>query len=148
MIDYSKVPQIRLTYSHEVPPDQRCRVETPLDVYGFMSQIWEDVCYRETAFILLLTSRNHILGYFLLSIGGLTSTTLDIRMIFQAVYTANAGSFILIHNHPSGLLKASNADIEVTNEISKAADLLRIGFYDHIIITNEGYFSFVEKGLL
>ena len=89
-----------------------------------------------------------MLGYTLISEGGLTETPVDVRIILQAALLTNSVALILAHNHPSGNLKPSQLDIGLTQQIKEAAKLIKIAVVDHIILTREGYYSFSDEGLL
>ncbi len=83
-----------------------------------------------------------------LSKGGITGTIADVRLILSVALKTLATGLILAHNHPSGNLKPSEADKKITNKIRQAAKLLDIELMDHIIISNEGYYSFMDEGVL
>jgi DNA repair protein RadC len=82
------------------------------------------------------------------SSGGVTGTVADPKLIFMAALRVNAVSIILCHNHPSGSLKPSRADEELTQKIKGAGNFLDIKVLDHVILTAESYFSFADEGLL
>lgn len=104
--------------------------------------------YREHMYTLYLDNSNHILGYHLLSIGGITSTLVDIRVLLQGALLTNAVGLILFHNHPSGILKPSESDKRLTQKIINSSKLLDIKVLDHLIITEENYYSFADHGEL
>ncbi|MBW7951310.1 MAG: JAB domain-containing protein, partial [Chitinophagaceae bacterium] len=79
---------------------------------------------------------------------GITGTLVDTRIILKNALSYGATNIILCHNHPSGNLKPSDADKKITNKIKQAATLLDIHLLDHIIVSDEGYFSFADDGLL
>ena len=83
-----------------------------------------------------------------LSSGGITGTVADPRLIYSAALKVNAVSLILCHNHPSGSLKPSNADRDLTGKIKNAGSYFDMNVFDHLIITSETYFSFNDEGLL
>lgn len=108
---------------------------------------------REEFWAVYLSSRNKVVGTKCIGMGGITQTTVDVRLIFQGALEYNAIAVAVAHNHPSGLLVPSQADKELTQRISKAGDILQIKLIEHIIvgITSEGirdYYSFTENGLL
>ena len=84
------------------------------------------------------------LGIFEVSTGGVTGTVADPKIIFVAALKANACNIIISHNHPSGNVQPSKADIEITEKIKMAGQLLEIKLFDHIIVSSEGYYSFAE----
>jgi len=83
----------------------------------------------------------------LLSKGGITGTIADVRLILSVALKTLASGLILAHNHPSGNLKPSEADKQITSKIRQAAKLLDIELLDHIIISSEGYYSFTDDGI-
>jgi len=97
---------------------------------------------------LYLNSAGKILHFEILSQGGLTGTVADPRVIFKKALEEDAVSIILCHNHPSGNLRPSKADEEFTQKIKEGAKHLDIKLLDHIIVSEEGYFSFADNGLL
>ena len=97
---------------------------------------------------MLLNNNLSLLGIYELSKGGIAATFVDPRLIYAAALKAAATSIILAHNHPSGELKPSRADEELTRRISEGCKLLDIKVNDHLIITPDHYFSFANEGLL
>ncbi|WP_306551061.1 JAB domain-containing protein [Daejeonella sp.] len=83
----------------------------------------------------------------MLSKGGITGTIADVRLILSVALKTLASGLILAHNHPSGNLKPSEADKQITSKIRQAAKLLDIELLDHIIISSEGYYSFTDDGI-
>ena len=100
---------------------------------------------KEYFFVLLLNRRNQLTGYFKLSEGGITGTVADLRLIFSTALKCLATGIVIIHNHPSGGLLPSDMDLELTIKVKKAAKMLDIDFMDHIIITSEGHYSFIDN---
>ena len=98
---------------------------------------------------MLLNRANRVLGLASLFKGGGSGTVIDQRIIFQYSLKANAHSIILAHNHPSGNLKPSEADITITNKVKQSAGLLDINLLDHLIISPDRcFYSFADEGLL
>jgi DNA repair protein RadC len=98
--------------------------------------------------VILLNRAHRVLGIYELSTGGVTGTIADPKLVFTAALKANACSLVLSHNHPSGNLRPSKADEELTMKIKEAGKFLDIQVLDHLIVTSEGYFSFADEGLL
>ncbi|MBY0482605.1 MAG: JAB domain-containing protein, partial [Chitinophagaceae bacterium] len=98
--------------------------------------------------VLYLNRGNKVLAIIEISSGGISGTVADPRLIFAAALKLNASSLILCHNHPSGNLSPSEADKILTEKISRAGKLLDVQVIDHIILSSEGYFSFIDQGLL
>lgn len=119
------------------------------DVEAHFRGVWSDkMQYIEETYVLLLNRANKPLGFSKISIGGTTGTVVDVKVVFQTALKANANSIILCHNHPSGSLKPSEADIKITKAIKEAGKLMDIHLADHLIITHEGYYSFADEGML
>ena len=106
------------------------------------------ISHREFMLILLLNRANNTMGWSLISVGGITGTVVDPKIVFQFAITGNASGIILCHNHPSGNLIPSRADDQITDKMVKAGKLLDINVLDHIIITDEDYYSYADEGRL
>ncbi|HQU55780.1 MAG TPA: DNA repair protein RadC [Chitinophagaceae bacterium] len=105
--------------------------------------------YRHEVFaVCFLNNANKINDFKIISEGGMTGTIADPRIILKFALENNAVNLILCHNHPSGNLKPSKADEQLTEKIKKAAALMDITILDHIIVSEEGYFSFADEGKL
>jgi DNA repair protein RadC len=108
----------------------------------------EEMDYRESFFALYLDQANKVLGIKKISECGISSTLVDVRIIMQAALLCNAAGMIVSHNHPSGNLKPSSADIKMTAEIKEAAKILKLSLLDHVILTSESHFSFADDGII
>jgi DNA repair protein RadC len=97
---------------------------------------------------LLLNRANHVIGWFNVSMGGVASTVVDPKVIFSVALKCNTSGIILSHNHPSGNLNPSNADLELTKKLKNGGQILEIQILDHIILTTESYFSFADEGVI
>lgn len=98
--------------------------------------------------MILLNRVNRVLGIYHVSSGGIAGTIADPKLIFMAALKGSASGIILSHNHPSGNLKPSQVDLQLTKKIVEGGKLLDISVVDHLIITSEGYLSFADEGLL
>ena len=98
--------------------------------------------------IVFLNQANKVKHYEIISEGGITGTVVDPRIIFKKALAEDAVSIILFHNHPSGNLKPSRADIDLTEKIMHGGKLFDIRVLDHIIVSEDGYFSFADEGLI
>ncbi len=103
---------------------------------------------HEIFMVVYLNKANKLLCHETISKGGITGTIADPRIILKHALENNATSIILAHNHPSGNLNPSKQDKEITSKIKAAAALIDIAVIDHLIISNEGYFSFADEGIL
>ena len=144
------VAEVELVYKTTVKPSQRPQLKTSKDCYELLKQTWDEnkIEFVEQFKVILLNKAQRVLGIYEMSTGGVAGTVADPRLIFIAALKANACSVILSHNHPSGNLKPSRADEELTHKIYHGGKYLEIAVIDHIIITTEGYFSFADNGLL
>ena len=142
--------EVELIYKTKVKASERPYVGESKDVYQLFLKLWEDgkIDLVEQFNVLLLSRANKVLGVFRASSGGITGTVADPRLIFAAALKANAVSIILAHNHPSGNLKPSRADEDLTMKFKEAGSFLDIKVMDHMVITSEGYFSFADEGLM
>jgi DNA repair protein RadC len=98
--------------------------------------------------VLFLNKANKINHFEIISRGGITGTFADPRIILKKALEEDATSIVLCHNHPSGILKPSRADEELTYKIKEAAKYFDIAVMDHIIVSEEGYYSFSDEGIL
>jgi DNA repair protein RadC len=146
----SQVSEVQLSYKSKVKATDRPVVKNSHSVYQVLKDIWDDNTLElsESFKILFLNRTNHIIGMYPLSTGGITGTVADPRLIFIAALKIAASGIILAHNHPSGGLNPSRADIELTEKIKMAGKLLDIAVLDHLIITADAYYSFADQGLL
>jgi len=116
------------------------------DAYNMMRRHLVDLNHEE--FWIILTGRSQkVLGKELISKGGLSQTLIDLKIIFGTALQYKSNAIILIHNHPSGNLKPSHEDIVLTKRITDAGKILDIKVSDHLIITDNGYYSFADNGL-
>lgn len=104
-----------------------------------------DIYDVEKFYVVFLNQRNQVIHSMLLSMGGMVGTVVDIRKIFREALICKATSIILSHNHPSGQLTPSQADITITQKIKKAGDIMEIKVLDHIIIAGDSFYSFADN---
>ncbi len=143
-----RISEIKISYSHTVRPSERLKVTCSKDAYGYLLPLWPDIEYRESFAVLLLNRGMKVLGLSWVSLGGVSGTVVDAKIIFQAALKANASSIILVHNHPSGTMRASDADLKITRKIKSGATYLDITVADHIIISSTSYLSLADEGML
>ena len=146
-IDYT-VGEVELSYKPQFKSLHQ--VTCSEDAYKYLLPTYKEgtICYKEYFKVLFLNQSNQVLGYTLISEGGITETCADIRVILQAALLTNSVAIILAHNHPSGNLKPSRQDMEITKQVKNAAQLMRITVLDHLILTDAGYYSFSDEGEL
>lgn len=125
------------------------KITTSADAHREFSFIWDsDINIRERMKAFYLNTANEIIGFYEVSSGGVAGTIADIRLILAPALLCGASGIILGHNHPSGNLAPSKADIDLTKKIKDAAKLLNTDLLDHIILTETSYSSFADEGLL
>jgi DNA repair protein RadC len=117
------------------------------DIAAYLQALLRDLSYEVFA-VVFLNRANRINHFEVISEGGITGTIADPRVILKRALQEDAVSLILCHNHPSGSLQPSRADQELTRKIKEAAKYLDISILDHIIVSETGYYSFADEGLL
>lgn len=143
-----EVAEIKVSYSTASTP--KIKITSVNKAFEVLLSLWDSdtIELQEEFKILLLNRANEVLGIYPLSRGGITGTVVDSRLIFAVALKCNATGIILCHNHPSGNLKPSDADVTLTKSIKKCADFLDITLIDHLIITKNSFFSFSNEGKL
>ena len=127
------------------PPEERPDLGTATKIYRHMHPLMQDLDVEEF-WVLLMNQHYRLIKKVKISHGGITETSVDIRIIFKEAVLANATILAVCHNHPSGNLTPSRADEELTKSIQRACELMRIHFMDHVIVTDGQYYSFHELG--
>ncbi len=117
------------------------------DVANFLRPLIGDLPHEEF-WALFMNRQNKVIDKHCLSQGGITGTVIDVRLVLKMAIEKHATSLIFAHNHPSGNLEASEADRKITRQLKEAGIILDIPLLDHLIITQGGYFSFADEGLL
>lgn len=125
----------------------RPQVRGSKEVYQVIAPILMDL-HHEEFWIVLLNRANRVTGKVKISSGGVSGTVVDAKIVFRKALEERATSIILCHNHPSGNLRPSQADIDLTKKLRNAGQNLDISVLDHLIISEKGYFSFADEGLL
>ena len=128
-------------------PEERPDLGTATKIYNHMHPLLQDSDVEE--FWLLLMNQNfRLIKQVRISHGGITETAVDIRIIMREAVLANATIIAVCHNHPSGNLRPSQHDNDLTVQLQQASKLMRIHFMDHVILTDGNYFSYHETGRL
>ena len=144
----SNIAEVQITYSSKIRPSDRTKIGGAKDAYEIMRHVFQNIEHREFFYALLLNRGNEVLGYYEVSKGGISGTVVDVRLIMQAAVKANCSAIILAHNHPSGSLQASDADLRITRKIKQACSVLDISLLDHLILTNYSYMSMADEGIM
>ena len=125
----------------------RKKITSSASVFEVMQPVIGELPHEEF-WIIYLNNSNKILQTSQLSKGGITGTVVDIRLVFKTALSLGSVAIILAHNHPSGTLKPSQADIQLTKKLSRAGESLDIKVLDHLIVTEKAYFSFADEQML
>ena len=126
---------------------ERKKITSSHSVFEYLQPILGELPHEEF-WILYLNNSNKIIKSAQLSKGGITGTVVDVRLTFKEALQLGAVGIILAHNHPSGTLKPSQADIQLTKKLKTAGESLDIKVLDHLIITEKAYFSFADENLI
>lgn len=126
---------------------ERKKITSSNSVFEFIQPMIGELPHEEF-WILYLNNSNKVIKSAQLSKGGITGTVVDVRLVFKEALQIGAVGIILAHNHPSGTLKPSHADIQLTKKLKMAGDSLDIKVLDHLIITEKAYFSFADENML
>ena len=131
------------------PSIQNVKITNSKDVNDFIRTVYPvEINIREAMLVLYLNNSNRTLGYSIAGIGGITATLVDVRLILRDALLTQSTSIIMVHNHPSGSLTPSEADKTITDKIKKAANLMDIKLLDHLILTEDKYYSFAHHARL
>jgi DNA repair protein RadC len=131
----------------DLSPEKRYKIGSSADAYELIKPELLDLKHEEF-WVLLLNRANVVMKKVQVSAGGVSGTVADPKIIFRHALENLASSVVLIHNHPSGNLNPSQADIELTKKMKEAGRFLEIPILDHVIFCNSSYFSFADEGIL
>ena len=123
------------------------KITSSKSIFELMQPVIGELSHEEF-WIIYLNNSNKVLSKSQLSKGGITGTLVDVRLVFKAALEMGAVSIILSHNHPSGALQPSEADKQITKKLKLAGESLDIRILDHLIITENHYYSFADEGIL
>ncbi|MBP7173678.1 MAG: DNA repair protein RadC [Cloacibacterium sp.] len=135
----------RRRVSQELP--EKITITKSKDAYQILQPFLSDQSVEEF-WVIFLNQNNKVLYKTCLTKGGINQTIVDTRVLFKIALEHLATGIIVAHNHPSGSLKPSAEDVEITQNILKAGEILQIQLLDHLIITQDAYFSFADSGML
>jgi len=142
------VSEISVSYSHTYK-----RKITITDAYSAektLRKMWDVqlMNIQEQFCVLFLNNANEVIGFRCLNTGGLTGTSVDLRILFSIACKSLSSGIIIAHNHPSGTLKPSKDDIDLTHKIKRAGDMLDIKLLDHVILTDKSFVSLANRGVI
>ena len=142
------ISEIRVSYTSG--NEEKAIIKSSDDSYKLFYATWSKhtLELQEEFKVLLLNRSNKVLGIYPMSKGGVSGTIVDSKLVFSVALKCNASSIIIAHNHPSGNLTPSEADKSLTKKLKEAGKFLDIQLLDHLIITKDGYYSFVDEGIM
>lgn len=142
--------EVSLRYKTNTSFKEKPKISSPEEAEHFVRSIWnaDTLELHEEFIVILLNPALRVLGWSKVSQGTKTATLVDPITVAQIAILGNCTSVLLCHNHPSGRLEASTADIHLTNRVVKALKLFSIGVDDHIILTRDSFLSFKEEHLM
>lgn len=148
-MEYKKtMPEIEIRLKKSIV--HQAKITGSKDVERVMREVYapDEIGVYESFFVVYLSRANKTIGWIRISQGGITGTVADPRLILKGALDCLACGIILCHNHPSGNLQPSHADTELTKKIKDGAKIFDIAVLDHIILTETGYYSFADEGLI
>ncbi|MBZ9631576.1 JAB domain-containing protein [Salegentibacter sp. LM13S] len=147
----TKVNEIAISYSGNIKTNLLPKINSSSCAAALAFEQWNknNIELQETFKIILLNNANRVKGIYEVSNGGITGTLVDVRILFAVVLKSLTTAIILLHNHPSGTLRPSEADKSLTRKIKNAATFFDVKVLDHIILIPDGnYYSFADEGIL
>lgn len=146
----NKLYQFNLVCEKNIEYNVNDQINSSIDFFNLSSKIYKpnEIEVREYFYAIYLNNSNRIIGYSMISMGGITGTVVDVRILFREALLAGAVGLVLLHNHPSGKLKPSDADIKITKKIKEGSKILDIALLDHLIVSEYSYYSFADEGIL
>lgn len=143
------VAEIQISYKPAI--SDKPVIKSALDAYTIMRKYFnlDTIAYKEQLVIMYLNSEGRVIGVYGLSEGGTKYTIVDIKIVFAVALNTASSSFIIAHNHPSGNITPSEADIDLTNRLREAAKLMEMRLLDHLIISPFGneFLSFESESI-
>lgn len=144
----AKFEEVQLVYKSKVKASDRIRITSSSDVYSILKQNWDlsQIELLEECKLLMMDNSLRVMSIASISKGGMTGTVVDPRIVFSIALKRRAHRIIVAHNHPTGNLKPSQADLNLTEQLWKIGELMNIRLDDHLIITSEDYYSMSDEG--
>ncbi len=147
--DYFIIPEITVSYKDNVKASERFVITCSQDASKVFAEAHKDCMeHHEEVNVMFLNKANRVLGIACIGKGGLDATVVDVRMVLQIALKANCASLMLSHNYPSGSTKPSPQDIMITKQIKDGCKAIGLVLLDHLIMTEETYYSFADEGLI
>ena len=143
------MPEITISYKDNVKASERVKILSSETSYSYLKPFYAECMeHHEESYVMFLNRANKASGVSLISKGGMAETVMDVKIILQTALKVHASGIILSHNHPSGNLCPSEPDKRITSKIKEACKCLDLVLLDHIILTDEHYYSFTDEGLI
>lgn len=145
-----EISEIQVSFKPRIKAKERTTIRSSKDAFRAFLFKWNEglINYQEEFKVMLLNNANHVLGILDLAKGSMDAVTVDLKILLATALKTSARKIILAHNHPSGNLNPSSADKQLTAQIKEASKLLDIDVCDHLVITNDDYYSFADNGIL
>jgi len=145
-----KVAEVQVSYKPDYNITERPKITSSQQTYCLLKQQWHmgRIAFLEEFKMILLNRSNHVLGIVDISMGGVNGTYVDPKVVFAIALKDNASGIILTHNHPSGSIRPSEADIKLTKRLLECGKLLDINVWDHIILSKNSYYSFADDVMI
>ena len=149
-INLLQISEVKLVYSRKVRANDRPQVSASQDAYVLFRENWDDLTINlnEQFKVMLLDRNNRCMGISTVSSGGVSGTVVDPKLIFALALKGRACQLIVAHNHPSGNLSPSNQDFQITKRLCDVGKCLDLEVLDHLILTDESYYSMAVEGLI
>jgi DNA repair protein RadC len=150
-ISYNKkLPEFQISLKTKAKASELYQITSSSDMADVCRKVFSEdkIDWIEEFMVIALSRANRVIGFYKVGAGGVTGVVADPKVIFQFALLSNASNLIVAHNHPSGSLRPSRADEELTAKIKEAGKLLDIKVLDHIILTSEGHYSFADEGII
>lgn len=142
----STLKEVNALYKHE-KIIHNIKINSSSAVNEFIREIYPvEITYREAMLALYLNNSNRTISYSIISVGGYTGTLADVRLILKDALLSKATAMILIHNHPSSSLSVSSADKSITKKVKEAGSIMDIKLMDHVILTEDSFYSMADSG--
>lgn len=126
---------------------ERPRINSSRDAFNAIAPLLTDL-HHEEFWLLLLNRANEVYARERLSAGGASGTVVDVKIVLKTALDARAAAIIAVHNHPSGNLQPSKSDLDLTQKLQQAGILLELPLLDHLIVSERGYYSFADEGVV
>lgn len=148
LLKQNQIAEVKMTYSSKIDIKLAPQIIASKSAADILRASWEDIEYIERFKVMLLNRANRVKGIIQVGVGGTSGCVADPKIILQAALLSNSTGLIIAHNHPSGNLTPSDADLMITKKIKEACKFMDIALLDHIILTEQGYLSFADEGYL